>query len=153
MKKLFILMSLICMLSACSRESEEDWPLSTFDSVNNLEGVTLSVKQSSVSSTGLTIMIANRTNDTFTYGEFFSLEKNVNGNWAEVPVKVEENYGFNDIGFNVEAKQIKEWQIHWEWLYGELTTGDYRIIKEVIKSNETTGTYSVYPLAAEFVVK
>ena len=150
MKKYLILLCFICLLTACSKESEADWPPSTFKTVNNLEGVTISVKQSSVSSTGLTIVMSNRTDRSFSYGEFFSLDKKVNDNWVEVPVI---GSGFDDPALHLNAKHTKEWDINWEWLYGELTKGDYRIIKEVFDSYEATGIYEVYPLAAEFVVE
>ena len=149
-KKYLILLCFICLLSACSKESEADWPPSMFETVNNLEGVTMSVKQSSVSSTGLTIVMSNRTDRSFSYGEFFSLDKKVNDNWVEVPVI---GSGFDDPALHLNAKHTKEWDINWEWLYGELTKGDYRIIKEVFDSYEATGIYEVYPLAAEFVVE
>ena len=138
------------MLTACSKESEADWPPSTFETVNDLEGVTMSVKQSSVSPTGLTIVMSNRTDRSFSYGEFFSLDKKVNDNWVEVPVI---GGAFTDPALHLNAKHTKEWDINWEWLYGELTKGDYRIIKEVFDSYEATGIYEVYPLATEFAVE
>ena len=150
MKKYFILLSFICLLSACSKESEADWPPSTFETVNNLEGVTMSVKQSSVSSTGLTIVMSNRTDRSFSYGEFFSLDKKVNDKWVEVPVI---GGGFDDPALHLNVMHTREWDINWEWVYGELTKGDYRIIKEVFDSYEATGIYEVYPLAAEFAVE
>ena len=150
MKKYLFLLCFICLLTACSKVSEADWPPSTFETVNNLEGVTLSVKQSSVSSTGLTVVMSNRTDRSMSYGEFFSLDKKVNDNWVEVPVI---GGGFDDSTLHINAKHTKEWDINWEWLYGELTKGDYRIIKEVFDSYEATGIYKVYPLAAEFAVK
>ena len=94
--------------------------------------------------------MSNSTDRSLTYGEFFSLDKKVNDKWVEVPVI---QGGFDDPALHINAKHTREWDINWEWIYGELTKGDYRIIKEVFDSYEAIGIYEVYPLAAEFAVE
>ncbi|MGN1444091.1 MAG: immunoglobulin-like domain-containing protein [Acutalibacteraceae bacterium] len=41
------------------------------------------------------------------------------------------NYGFNDIGYLVDEFNEVTFIMDWSWLYGELSKGSYRIIKQV----------------------
>jgi len=44
-----------------------------------------------------------------------------------------------------------EWNIEWDWLYGSLDTGEYRIVKNILDFR-STGDYDQYKLAAEFTI-
>lgn len=128
-----------------------DWKPTTYKTINNFNGVTMSVQKETVSADGLTVMFQNLSGKMCMYGDKFVLEKRINGLWYQVPVAIDGNYGFDDIGYQLAPGQDKEWKVHWKWLYGSLNTGKYRIVKDVSDFRKT-GDYDTYFLTAEFVI-
>lgn len=66
------------------------------------------------------------------------------GIWERLPV-LSENYGFNDISYELEPGEYRFIDIDFAWLYGELHEGWFRIIKEIYLQDGT-----VYSVPAEF---
>jgi hypothetical protein len=54
-----------------------------------------------------------------------------NNEWKQVPIILEGNYGWNSIGYYVGEDGTREMNINWEWLYGKLSKGHYRIVKSI----------------------
>ncbi|MDQ0160448.1 immunoglobulin-like domain-containing protein [Alkalibacillus salilacus] len=151
----FCIGMVLILLSGCggsnNSSKEADWESTTYETVNNLDGVSMSVKEGTASPAGLTVILKNNSEKQCVYGEYFSLEKKVNGKWYQVPVAIDGNYGFNDIGYDLDSSAISEWTVDWEWLYGSLDTGDYRIVKDILDFREP-GDYDKYYLSAEFTI-
>ena len=124
---------------------------SPYTAVNDFKGVSMIVKDGTTASTGLTLVFENKSDSRCIYGSDFALEKKINGSWYMVPVVIEGGYGFNSIGFDLEPDEESEWSSDWEWLYGSLETGEYRIVKDILDFRYT-GDYDTYYLAAEFIV-
>ena len=97
----------------------------------NMEDVTMSIKEGTLTNTGAIIIITDNSGLDNTYGEYYRIERYINNNWQELDVIVEGNYGFNSIGYKVGENNTLELTINWELLYGKLETGDYRLIKEI----------------------
>jgi len=93
-----------------------------------LENVSISI--SDISLTGATIIIKDTNKKPYTQGEWYKIEKQVDGKWYEVKTLLD-NYGFNSIGYLPDENNEVKHVIDWEWLYGELPLGSYRILKEV----------------------
>ena len=114
---------LLFIIAGCSKES--------IYKPSKLENVDISI--SDISSTGATVTIKDRNENTYVYGEWYKIEREINGKWCEVRTVID-NYGFNDLGYlideNSENKEIK-FDIDWEWLYGKLPSGNYRLLKQV----------------------
>jgi hypothetical protein len=138
-------------LIGCSRQKKQ-LEASEYDTVNNLDGVHFIALENTVSPKGLTTLFENKTNTEFTFGEAYVLEVNIDGNWYKVPIETEDNYGFIDIGYILPPNDTAEWSVEWDWLYGDLESGKYRIIKDVLDVYEAGG-YDAYPLAAEFEIE
>lgn len=134
-----------------SAEEITNWEPTAYENVNDFEGVTMTVKEGTVSSTGLTVVFENISDRECIYGEYFCLEKNRDGKWYQIPVIIDGNYGFDDIGYNLTRRGVGEWPVNWEWLYGSLDAGQYRIVKDVLVF-EDSGEYNVYYLATEFSI-
>lgn len=128
-----------------------DWEPSTYEMVNDFDGVTMIVKKGTATPTGLTVAIKNNADNQCIYGEHFDLEKKINEIWYTVPVTIEGGYGFNDIGYMLSSGEDREWAVDWDWLYGSLEPGEYRIIKD-ISDFRGTGDYDTYYLAVEFTI-
>ena len=87
---------------------------------------------SDISLTGATITITDNNKIPYIYGEWYKIEKEENGKWEELE-PVAKNYGFNDIAYEVNENHEIKFVINWENLYGNLSQGSYRIVKEVNK--------------------
>jgi len=98
--------------------------------VTDIENVSISI--SDISLTGATITIKDTNKKPYTYGQWYKIEKQINGKWYEVKTIIE-NYGFNSIGYLPDKNNEIKFVMNWEWLYGRLPLGSYRIIKEVGK--------------------
>lgn len=154
-KKMFSIINwfMIFLLVACGMEQStetKDWDFSEHSTVNNFEGVSMTVKEKSVSAKGLTLQFKNQSDQQGTYSEDFLLERKINGAWYQVPPIIDD-YGFNDIGYELGPGEVRELSLDWDWLYGSLDPGDYRIIKTILDVREA-GDYDEYYLAASFII-
>ena len=113
-------------------------------------GVIMTVKN--VTPKGLTVhfwQYENKTVGELDYGEEFSLEKKDGDTWVLVPQVID------DAGFTLEANVIPpggetEINVNWEWIYGRLEPGTYRINKSVIDHRSDGNT--IYTLKEQFVL-
>lgn len=92
----------------------------------DLENVSISI--SDISLTGAVIVIKDTNRDPYTYGEWYKIEKEVDGKWYELETIID-NYGFNEIGYIPDKNNEVKFVIDWGTLYGELPIGSYRILK------------------------
>lgn len=122
-----------------------------YKDVNKLAGVTMNGKDGTISSSGITLVFKNDSDKQCTYGEFFILEEKINKSWYEVPVTINGNYGFNDIGYELFPGDNRELVVDWDWLYGNLDGGEYRIIKDILDFRGT-GDFDKYYLTVEFTI-
>ena len=121
MKKLsaFILI-LVALLCGCAKESVYQ--------PTDVPNVIMTV--SDVTSTGATVFIQDSNPEPFVYGTWFQIEEEKGGVWYEVKTKIT-NYGFDEIGWLTDDRGGLTMTVDWEWLYGKLSGGHYRILKEV----------------------
>lgn len=110
----------------------------------------MTVKEGSVSPVELTVIFENNSDKQGIYSEDFLLEKEIKGDWYQVP-PILDDYGFTEPGYELPPSEIAEFTIDWNWLYGNLDTGKYRIVKG-ISDFRGTGDYDKYYLAAQFTI-
>ena len=98
----------------------------------------LEMKVTDVSAKGLTVKFVQngifRGSDRgqLMYGTDYSLERLEAGGWVEVETLSQENpVGWATVGYTIEINSIANHHIDWDWLYGELPAGQYRIGKSV----------------------
>ena len=124
------------------------------ESENDEIGVIMEV--SNVSASGLTVRLRRydkRDTGELIYGSGYSL-KRLNGDvWEDVPPIID-NGVFTDEGYIIPEEGEAVMKTDWEWLYGKLTPGTYRITKVVIDSDKDGPgvNASSYPLTAQFVL-
>lgn len=114
-------------------------------------GITLSVKD--VTPTGATLVCSQSGGKDVTEllsGSFFVLEQEVGGVWVACETVLEE-YAFTAEGWMIPLGQSVEWETDWEWLYGALTPGNYRIGKEILNF-QAPGDYDKLMCYAQFTV-
>lgn len=126
-----------------------------YSAESNIEKLGLFFSMKNITSTGTTIIFnqhyADSSEKGLIYGDDFVMEQKVNGNWEEVPVVVEGDYGFHDIAYIIKNGDITESELDWEWLYGELEPGEYRIKKSVLDTVES-GKNDKYVVCAYFIL-
>ncbi|HHX59791.1 MAG TPA: hypothetical protein GX707_03485, partial [Epulopiscium sp.] len=125
---------------------------STHENINDLKDVNMAVKAGSIQTKGLSLLFENKTKKTVIYGDDFILEQEVDGIWYQVPITIEGNYGFHDIAYEMLPNEINVFTVDWEWLYGNLKPGKYRIIKSVLDFRDP-GDFDSYYLAAKFKIQ
>ena len=120
------------------------------DVLSPLDGVTMEVTE--CSDTSVTVRIVNDTDKDIQCGEDFCLEMQdeETGEWREL-VEVIDNAAFNAIAYMVQKDSPYEAVIDFEWLYGKLEPGRYRIVKTVTDFRGT-GDFTDYTFTAEFSI-
>ena len=122
MKRLIaLILALVCtvLFVGCAKQSTY---LAT-----DVENVKISI--TAVSSTGATVKIKDTNNEPHVYGEWYKIEKQKDGNWYDVKTVIKD-YGFNEIAYIPNESGDVEFNVDWEWLYGKLPAGKYRLLKQ-----------------------
>lgn len=71
-------------------------------------------------------------------GSYYTIETYNGSDWLSVNYKDSEmNVGWTQEAWIIPMNDTIEWQIDWEWLYGELPHGKYRIGKEIMDFRDT----------------
>jgi len=127
-----------------------DWEPTQFEEVNNTEDITMAIEEGTVSPTGLVVTLTNNSDKQYLYSEYMWLEKKINQEWRQLPPVIE-NFGFKDIAYILEGGFTKKIEINWEWLYGEIDAGHYRLIKDTFEADAEE--YQPIYLAVEFEIE
>ncbi len=115
-----------------------------------LDGVTMEVTE--CSDTSVTVRIANDTDKDIQCGSVFCLEMQdeETGEWRELD-EVIDHADFTMEAYMIQNGSPYEAVIDFEWRYGKLEPGRYRIVKTVTDFRGT-GDYTDYTYAAEFSI-
>lgn len=119
---------------------------------SRIEKLGLSLVVTECTNTGATLVFRQNGGSPtgeLTFGEVYSIERWEDGEWGDVPVVITGNYAFNMPAYIIPLGGDREFQVDWEWLYGELDPGEYRIRKDVDDFRKS-GDYDVYVIYAYF---
>ena len=142
----------IVFLGACDRTYKKADKLqpTQIESVNGFEGIAMTIKKGTVSSTGLAVILENYSDREFVYAPIINLEVKIDDMWYQVPV-------LNYIDYNMalsclEPGDDKELDFNWEYEYGKLGKGKYRVIlyEQILAESEESEWLT---LAAEFEIE
>jgi len=156
MKKFFtaLLLVLACAaLSACTgvESCPAAQPEALADGEENTWGVVFTAKD--VTPNGLTLL-CTQSGDApgeLTTGAEFTLQIKKGDAWESVPV-TQENCAWTMEAYLIPADGSTEWKTDWQWLYGTLQSGQYRIGKTVTAFIEPGNSPSQL-LWAEFTIE
>ena len=134
-KLLFITLALSLLLASCGGGSE-DMPssgnTSEVQTVKNNDKYGLTVTVEDVTPTGLTLIFTQKDVEyegELETGDYYSVQvSDGEGNWTDVP-ETPGNKGWHQVAYLIKKNDTTEFNINWEWLYGELPKGEYRIQK------------------------
>ena len=120
-------------------------------------GLTLSVKN--VSATGLTLVVnqsGGEPTGTLQTGDPYRLITLVDGDWKtveELPLpEGVDGRAWNSIAYLLPIEDTREFEINWEWIFGELPAGTYRLTKEFMDFRGTAN-YDTFEYWVEFEIQ
>lgn len=120
---------------------------------SEISEIGLYVTLKKISPTGATLVFNQYDPDAATgdlqYGNDFAVEVLKDGKWESAPIVVDVNYAFDAVAYVMKKGESSEQELNWEWLYGELAPGEYRIRKKISDFRET-GDYDTYTAYAHF---
>lgn len=151
-RKIILLMAVISVLfsfTGCIKASTEKPSGETPESPSSLplagegeeifEGITMKLVEDSVSPQGLELAFLNTTDREALFGEDFILRKLEEDQYEDLPVILEGDYGFEDIGYGLPKGETVFHEMNWIWLYGNLEEGIYQLEKKIILRKEDSG--------------
>ena len=109
--------------------------------------VSLSIKDGTLKNTGVTLVLTNNSDEDFNYGNPYEIEIKKDGEWHKINVQL----NFTLPAFSLKAKESKEIELDWEYDYGKLASGTYRIIKSIDYEKEE-GNFEKFNVAVEFAI-
>ena len=110
------------------------------------KNVELSIKEDSLTSRGVTLILTNNTNKLLHYDEEYVIEIKDNDDWYVI----DNDFFVNNPLWDVEKNSKKEIELNWKSSYGKLKKGKYRIIKKVFFEDESE---SYFYISVEFSIK
>ena len=131
-KKLILVFALICItLFGCNNKSK-----------NLISNYIFEVDDNTLNEISATFILKNIGDSDFTFGEDYFIEKEEDGIWNRIePI--------NKLIFNMPANILKKGQsqtiiINWEYPYGKLSNGKYRICKSIFNSTKEENIYAYF---------
>ncbi len=112
--------------------------------------ITLSLKEGTLKDTGATFILKNSSDITVLYGNPYWIEKETDGKWSKV--KTVEDMNFTLPEFGLLPKETKEFNINFEYGYGKLAFGKYRLVKDITVEYEDD-TRESFNVTAEFTIE
>ena len=120
MKRIMICAICLLMLIGC-----------TGNDMQSTDVENVSIRIENISPTGATVVIRDTNAQPYVYGEWYQIECRDGDDWRALDPVIE-HYGFEEIGYlPIEGQDELTFTIQWEWLYGKLSPGEYRLAKEV----------------------
>lgn len=119
---------------------------SVADSLNN--GVLLTIDESTLSNTGVTIKITNYNENSLKYGEGYSIEIKEKNKWHEINVEDV----FITALYSLHKGDTEEYEIDWSHSYGKLPKGEYRLIKYFYFEDKDNKKSKEFPVFVEFSI-
>ena len=136
--------------------SKTEGGIGQYISDSEVETIGLMMNVSNVTPSGVTIHFRqydDKSTGELTYGEGYTLERLVGQKWEAVPMIID-NGAFTDIGYIIPKNGEAEIETNWEWLYGKLEPGTYKITKLVIDAgvDNKGDSLNQYPISAQFLI-
>lgn len=91
--------------------------------------VSIEIKPESLTIDGAVIVITDTNVTPYSWTPIYKLQQKIDGKWEDMELKYPENALFPDIEYD-NATGVMEQSLVWSNKYGQLETGEYRIVKE-----------------------
>ena len=151
---LFLAVMALTLLAACNAQKEPENPWK--DSAESLreitenEGVQLTLDGDTLTPTGGTFYMVNKSDEVVYFGWDFEIEAEFGGKWYNIMVE-DAAFFAEELGVRPGGKYTLETDWHNYVTVGELPPGNYRMVKQY--RLESTDWSSPYYVACEFTIK
>lgn len=113
-----------------------------------VEGVSMEIKNGTLTNSGAVIILRNDSDIDVFYGNPYSIQVKKDGKWQDI----ESDLAFTLPAFSLKSKSSEEIRINWEYGYGKLEKGEYRITKGFHYEKEKE-VYVGFSVNVEFVLE
>ena len=146
------LIALMCVcvvlgMTGCGKQKNEFDIGNKSDIKISQNDVIMTIKEGTLTNKSATLILTNNSDKNFEYGTPYEIEVKKDGEWHKINVELD----FNMPAFQLSAKESNEIELDWEYGYGRLAEGTYRIIK-VINYEYNGGKYEPFNVAVEFTI-
>lgn len=90
--------------------------------------VIVEVLLDTVTSTGATIIVTDKNEDSYGWGKSYKLQRKIDGDWKDLKSRTEMT--FEEIAYALDGNGQFKQNIDWTRFYSELDKGTYRIVKD-----------------------
>lgn len=118
------------------------------EEVNTFDGAELIFAK--YADTGGDLEIVNHSGRELRYGEWFDIQRKVDGEWYSLAYIID-NVAFHQVAYLLPKGETSIRTITWNWMYGNLPPGEYRIVTDVM-DYRAPGDFDKYYLAEEFEI-
>lgn len=158
MKKKLICLVLIGIFSfiliGCSNKSKSNsvdiGEKSKYVLISDL--VSISINEESLTNSKATFTLINHTDEKHDYGEPYLIEYEKDGVWYKmIPIN---EMNFDMIAYILDPNESMEIVVDWEYHYGKLSPGKYRLIKDMFRESDIPiEPNDKFYIGAEFEIK
>ncbi len=134
-KTIFIILvcgTLVIGLVGCGRSKNKIDIGEPSDIQTSQRDIVLSIKEGTLTNIGATLILENNSDQLLHYDDSYEIEIKKDVKWYKVNAEI----FFNEPLFDVEEGKSKELDLKWEYGYGKLPRGKYRIVKKVYFEND-----------------
>ena len=96
--------------------------------------VSLSVESNTLTSKGATFIIKNNSKENYTYGAEYKIQVKKDGQWYDI--ELDQPLAWNSMAYSLISREQREINIDFTYGYGELSKGQYRLVKKVFKEKD-----------------
>ena len=115
----------------------------------------MSLSAANVTPTGLTAVFTQSGGSDaaeLTTGSYYVIQKRSGQDWEDLETLVPQNeLAWTALAYGIRRNGSVTLETNWDWLYGALPAGEYRIGKEVVKSYGS-GDYQIRMVYAPFTI-
>lgn len=145
MKKIILtIISILTIFTITGCTNDRIGEKTPYDITN--DQVTMEVKEGTLTKSGATIIMKNKTDAEFIYGEPYHLEIKHEDSWHILELEPDNDLFFTMPAYSLKANESIEKEYNWEYGYGKLKKGTYRLVTDFSKKTE-----KIY-VAAEFTI-
>ena len=148
MKKALFLLLLCCSIllgcTACGNAAKD----ANAPAASEAEAISMSVDTRTLTPQGASFTLRNNTGTPYIYGAEYRIEKQENNTWRAVETDGE--MMFTAIGYLLNAHGTATVDVNWEFGYGTLEAGSYRLVKTFRNDSAREETHEV---AAVFEIR
>ncbi len=159
MKKILLVVLLMTIVfTGCESSSigvigGADGPTAIYVAEDDKWGITMSAEN--VTSSGITLKIKQKGGNAggeLSTGTWYELEKFEDNAWVKVSTNPLIDYAWESVAYMIKPGDVTEFEVDWEWLYGEVSPGAYRLAKEIMNI-DAPGDYEKEIYYAYFTVE